>query len=239
MTGFRRKRTFRRTKPLMKVPTPDVVPVNICHTASPLSVGDAKTLDEACQNLQDMTLVVRSGVVLVDGGAFTTLGNQVQGMTKGLKFRSLRGQYDFHCYNPNTTKRYAYIWHGIFKVNIINGVAGRAPAWIPNPASDNDQDMGECLWRHWDKLVVPEGVAGGIRGQASLAGGLAGNTVITGIQHGPNTISVRSRRNLKEDEGIVWVICGFVMNATTELTVVDLEVQASLQGRMTLANWQS
>lgn len=237
---MRFKRTFRR-RPMARArrAIPDVVPVNICHTATPLSVGDAKTLDQACTNLQDMTLVVRSGVVLVDGGAFTTLGNQIQGMTRGLKFRSFKGQYDFHCYNPNTTKRYAYIWHGLFKVNLINGVAGRAPAWIPNPASDNDQDIGDCLWRHWDKLVVPEGVAGGLRGQASLAAGVAGNTVITAIQHGPNAMSAVSRRNLREDEGIVWVVCGFVMNVTTELTVVDLEVQASLSGRMTLNNWQS
>lgn len=253
---FRKKfrRSFRR-KPLMRVPAPDVVPLNLCNvpTFLELSTAQGQNLDDLCSSMEpdEAQVPVVTGTVLLDGGQFSLLGDAIQGMTKGLKFKGLNAQYDFMAAG-RTHATMQVIYHGVFKVNITSfATSGRFPAWLPNPMSKSDVEVGDCLWRHVDKFFVPQGVAGVSNGWANSVAGWCSNIVEPGAGSNladaavpfkcASSMSIRTKRNLREDECLVWCIAGYIFDLVDGVTIVESSGRnhANLYGRMAVSNWQS
>lgn len=254
--AFRRKfrRPFRRT--FAKRTVPDVVPVNICNfrVGVGLVTNTGFNIEALCdlQTADESGAPIYTATVLLDGGQFSQLGSQIQGMTRGLKFRSLRAQYDYLIQpseGASDHPKMLTLVHAVVKCKMITAPGPTRTPVIPNILSGNDNDSGEILWRKMHRVFVPPSLPGTEQSWASL---MAGNVQDaedgvprrTTVRAFPQscTMSVTSRRNLREDESLVWIQQGYWVDLTTALIqpqTSNNKMWAMLYGRMTLSNWQT
>jgi len=256
---FRKKwaRSYPRRR-LMAKPKRQSLPLHLCnfdvHVGTVPTGGPAPTWLDVCGFLEtdETGEPIWTATVILDGGQFSQLGNDVMGMTKGLRFGRLHAQYDFKIDGLSGADTLVTLVHGICKVKMfLNPSFGRIPVAIPNLFSKSDLENGhDVLWRRMDRYLVPASVSGISNGLAVASAGTVGNfdITVTGTpaRHAvapivrSNTMSVVSPRNLHEDEALIWLQMGYIYNVNSGLINPQAQnIAATLYGRMTVGNWQT
>lgn len=243
-----RKKPFRRT--FRKRVVPDVLPVQLCNFPIAIAPATDQDLDwpGLCAALEPSGgfPVVTTATVLLDGGQLVQLGSQLNGISKGFKFRSLTCQYDYVAFGHPGLDSLATLFHGVVKVKMGNDTTGaRVPMGFPNLMSQYDNEVGEVLWRRQERFYIPKTTIGTTNAMTSLQAGIVQNDGSSydykPFQHS-TTMHVTSRRNIKEDEALLWIQQGYIISLQTGTVLLPgglPAMYASLYGRMIVSNWQS
>lgn len=252
---FRPRAMYRKRK------VPDLVPFTICRDC----FTTFPTGNDPCteRNAPSMTTV---STVVVDGGAFSSLGNAVAGMSRGQKFRGmkfdLRLAAGYRTSNSSVIGTPAVLHYAIGLSRTImadGGLAGRVPGVIPNLMATSEELFNtDLMYLKKGRVYVPaiaqtggDGTVGfGTNdGVTFVANGHSPGGVIYGQNALGNQIhhSVRSRRNLNENEAVLLSITAYAeqypvapMNSNDCANVtVDVHVVYDVEGMIILENWPS
>lgn len=221
------RRRFRRTpfrRPFLgrKRKVPDLVPFVICRDCMTVQV-----VNDPC-TVRNEALMTTASTVMVDGGAFSALGDATMGMTRGLKFRGMRFDLRLDAgYKLGVTDNqipailnYAV---GITKVTAQEDTTGRHPAVLPNLWATADEFFnGDLVYLRKGRVFVPPAVATGSTARTSVSLGsndgltywdrldalsqpgavvLARNFADNQIHH-----RVKTRRNVNESEMLLFSV---------------------------------
>lgn len=252
---MRFRKTFRRPfRRFGKRVVPDVLPIQVCETPiTPLlATNDSLDFPQHCGAMfpGNGNSIATTATMLLDGGNLVALGSQLNGISKGFKFRSLTAQYDFLSLGHPSLDCFATIFHAVIKVKMGQDVDGaRVPLGFPNLMSQYDSEVGEILWRRQERFFIPRTVVGTNIGLVSLqAGTVRNSTSASTLAYTPSamphstTMKVSSRRNLREDEALLWIQQGYVYDIHSMSTLISgglPNMYCSMYGRMVVSNWQS